>query len=107
MYRPGEVHNICITNDCFILCIICICKSELTHKWYFSSQAALVEQIAKLVDEGKITGVSDVRDESDRSGVRIAIELKKGRFARYLLTVHQKTMQTIGVERFRRFNKNN
>ena len=41
-------------------------------------QAALVEQIAKLVDEGKITGVSDVRDESDRSGVRIAIELKKG-----------------------------
>lgn len=78
--RPGEVHNTCITNDCLIMYIICVCNSELTHNsWYFSSQAALVEQIAKLVDEGKITGVSDVRDESDRSGVRIAIELKKGR----------------------------
>ena len=45
----------------------------------YSLQAGLVEQIAKLVDEGKITGVSDIRDESDRSGMRVVIELKKGK----------------------------
>lgn len=43
------------------------------------TQAALVEQIAKLVDAGTLTGISDVRDESDRDGMRIAIEIKKGK----------------------------
>lgn len=42
------------------------------------SQADLVAQIANLVDEGKIVGVSDIRDESDRSGMRVVIELKRG-----------------------------
>lgn len=41
-------------------------------------QADLVANVAKLVDEGKITGVSDIRDESDRSGMRVVIEMKKG-----------------------------
>jgi DNA gyrase subunit A len=41
-------------------------------------QAALVEQIARLVDAGSLTGISDVRDESDRDGMRIAVEVKKG-----------------------------
>lgn len=41
-------------------------------------QAALVEQVAKLVDEGKIGGISDIRDESDRSGTRVVIEIKRG-----------------------------
>jgi DNA gyrase subunit A len=42
-------------------------------------QASLVEQIAKLVDEGKITGISDIRDESDRDGMRVIVELKRGK----------------------------
>lgn len=41
-------------------------------------QAALVEQIARLVDAGTLTGVSDVRDESDRDGVRVVVEVKRG-----------------------------
>lgn len=43
-------------------------------------QASLVEQIAKLVDEGKITGISDIRDESDRDGMRVVVELKRGKY---------------------------
>jgi DNA gyrase subunit A len=38
----------------------------------------LVEQIARLVDAGTLTGVSDVRDESDREGVRVVVEVKRG-----------------------------
>ena len=41
-----------------------------------------MEQIARLVDEGKITGVSDIRDESDRSGMRVVVELKRGKYSR-------------------------
>ncbi len=41
-------------------------------------QASLVEQIARLVDDGVLTGVSDVRDESDRDGLRVVVEVKRG-----------------------------
>ena len=41
-------------------------------------QAAFVEHVAKLVNGGSITGVSDVRDESDREGMRVVLELRKG-----------------------------
>jgi DNA gyrase/topoisomerase IV subunit A len=42
-------------------------------------QADLVEQIAKLVDANAINGISDVRDESDRDGLRVVVEVKKGK----------------------------
>lgn len=42
------------------------------------SQSDLVVAIAELVDKGTITGVSDVRDESDRTGMRVVVETKKG-----------------------------
>src|SRR5262245_57051310 len=41
------------------------------------NKASLLEKIADLVRDGKITGISDLRDESDRDGMRIVIELKK------------------------------
>ena len=41
------------------------------------NKARLIERIAELVQEKKIEGISDVRDESDRDGVRMVIELKK------------------------------
>lgn len=41
-------------------------------------QAAFVEHVAKLVNGGSITGVSDVRDESDRDGMRVVLELRRG-----------------------------
>ncbi|MDP2920668.1 MAG: DNA gyrase subunit A [Dehalococcoidia bacterium] len=44
---------------------------------YQVNKAALVEKIAELVNDKKITGIGDLRDESDRQGMRIVIELKR------------------------------
>src|SRR5262249_23279535 len=41
------------------------------------NKAALLEKIADLVRDGRVSGISDLRDESDRDGMRIVIELKK------------------------------
>ncbi|MBF0108175.1 MAG: DNA gyrase subunit A [Magnetococcales bacterium] len=51
-----------------------IIVSELPYQ---VNKARLVERIAELVREKKITGISDLRDESDREGMRIVIELKR------------------------------
>ena len=45
---------------------------------YQENKARMVERIAENVNEGKIEGISDLRDESDRDGVRIVVELKRG-----------------------------
>ena len=45
---------------------------------YQVNKARLVEKIAHLVHQKKIQGISDLRDESDRSGMRVVIELKRG-----------------------------
>ena len=42
------------------------------------NKAAWIEKMADLVNQGKIEGVADLRDESDRTGMRVVIELKKG-----------------------------
>jgi len=42
------------------------------------NKARLVEEIANLVKEKKIDGISDIRDESDKEGIRVVIELRKG-----------------------------
>ncbi len=44
---------------------------------YQVNKAELIKKIAELVKEGKIQGISDLRDESDRDGMRIVIELKR------------------------------
>jgi DNA gyrase subunit A len=49
------------------------------------NKARLIEQIAALVAEKRIEGISDVRDESDRDGMRIVIELKRGEQAEIIL----------------------
>ena len=43
----------------------------------WSTRAKLVEKIAELVHEKRLDGISDIRDESDRNGMRIVIELKR------------------------------
>ena len=45
---------------------------------YQLNKSSLIEKIANLVKEKKIVGISDLRDESDRDGIRVVIELKKG-----------------------------
>ncbi|MGH7909679.1 MAG: DNA topoisomerase (ATP-hydrolyzing), partial [Thermodesulfobacteriota bacterium] len=45
---------------------------------YQVNKAKLIERIADLVKDEKIEGISDIRDESDREGIRIVIEIKRG-----------------------------
>ncbi len=45
---------------------------------YQVNKARLIEKIAELVKDKRLTGISDLRDESDRRGMRIVIELKRG-----------------------------
>ncbi|RME52409.1 DNA gyrase subunit A [Candidatus Woesearchaeota archaeon] len=45
---------------------------------YQVNKAELIEQIARLVNDKIVDGISDLRDESDRTGMRVVIELKKG-----------------------------
>jgi DNA gyrase subunit A len=44
---------------------------------YQVNKAAWIEKVADLVNQGRIEGISDLRDESDRTGIRVVIELKK------------------------------
>jgi DNA gyrase subunit A len=50
----------------------------ITEIPYQVNKARLVEQVASLVNDKKIDGISDIRDESDRDGLRVVIELKRG-----------------------------
>jgi len=49
----------------------------ITELPFQTNKAGLIERIADLVNEKKLEGISDIRDESDRDGMRIVIELKK------------------------------
>ncbi|MDU0810291.1 MAG: DNA gyrase subunit A [Burkholderia sp.] len=53
----------------------------------------LLERIADLVNNKKIEGISDIRDESDKSGMRIVIELKRGQLPEVILNNLYKTTQ--------------
>ncbi|QVL56745.1 MAG: DNA topoisomerase (ATP-hydrolyzing) subunit A [Simkaniaceae bacterium] len=48
---------------------------------YNVNKARLIERIADLVNDKAITGISDIRDESDKQGMRVAIDLKRGEIA--------------------------
>src|SRR5712691_5392360 len=52
---------------------------------YMTNKKRLVERIAELVHDKKIDGISDLRDESDREGMRIVVELKRGEVAEVVL----------------------
>jgi DNA gyrase subunit A len=49
------------------------------------NKATMIEKIAELVREKRIEGISDLRDESDRNGIRVVIELKRDSSRRYVL----------------------
>lgn len=64
------------------------------------NKANLLEKIASLANEKKIEGISDIRDESDRAGMRIVIELKKDSNSRVILNKlfkHTQLKVTFGV----------
>jgi DNA gyrase subunit A len=67
---------------------------------YQVNKARLIERIAELVNERKLDGISDLRDESDRDGMRIVIELKRDAVAEVLLNQlykHTPLQESFGV----------
>jgi DNA gyrase subunit A len=67
---------------------------------YQVNKMRLIEQIAELVKEGKLEGISALRDESDRDGMRIVIELKRDAIPRVVLNQlykHTQMQSTFGV----------
>jgi len=59
-----------------------IIVSELPYQ---TNKAALIEKIAEMVNDKRIEGISDIRDESDRRGMRVVIELKRDAYPRVVL----------------------
>jgi DNA gyrase subunit A len=57
----------------------------VTELPYQTNKAALIEKIAELVNDKRLEGISDIRDESDRTGMRIVIELKRDAYPRVVL----------------------
>ena len=57
----------------------------ITELPYQTNKAALIEKIAEMVNEKRLEGISDIRDESDRDGMRIVIELKRDAYPRVVL----------------------
>jgi DNA gyrase subunit A len=67
---------------------------------YQVNKARLQERIADLVRDKVIEGISDIRDESDRDGMRVVIELKRGEIADVVLNnlyKHTQLQQTFGI----------
>src|SRR5579885_66338 len=69
---------------------------------YQVNKARLIERIAELVNEKRIDGISDLRDESDRDGMRIVIELKRDAEPRIVLNqLYKMTQMQQGYGRIR------
>ena len=75
-------------------------KIVVTEIPYLVNKARLIEKIAELVRDKRIDGISDLRDESDRQGMRIVIELKKDANANVVLNLlykHTQLQDSFGV----------
>jgi DNA gyrase subunit A len=86
VYGFSDIKNVYATGRGSILIRAKVEEEDLGHGKmaiivrqlpYQVNKAALVEKIAKLVQDKKIIGISDLRDESDREGIRVVIELKR------------------------------
>ncbi len=72
----------------------------VTELPYQVNKARLIEKMAELVREKRIEGVSDIRDESDRDGIRIVLEVKRGEVGQVILNnlyKHTQMETTFGI----------
>ncbi len=72
----------------------------ITELPYMVNKAKLVEKIAQLVNDKEIEGISDIRDESDREGLRVVIELKKDEYPDIILNKlykHTQLEESFGI----------
>lgn len=76
-------------------------QSIIVHELpYQVNKARLVERIAELVREKRLEGISGLRDESDRQGMRVVIELKRGEVAEVMLNnlyTHTQMQNVFGI----------
>ncbi len=68
----------------------------ITELPYQVNKAGWIEKVAELVNQGRLNGISDLRDESDRDGIRVVIELKRDTNPQEILQhlYHQTALQT-------------
>ncbi|MBD2487998.1 DNA gyrase subunit A [Aulosira sp. FACHB-615] len=68
----------------------------ITELPYQVNKAGWIEKVAELVNQGRLQGISDIRDESDREGMRVVIELKRDTNPQEVLQhlYHQTALQT-------------
>jgi DNA gyrase subunit A len=68
----------------------------VTELPYQVNKAGWIEKVAELVNQGRLHGISDIRDESDREGMRVVIELKRDTNPQEILQhlYHQTALQT-------------
>ncbi|MEM9485393.1 MAG: DNA topoisomerase (ATP-hydrolyzing) subunit A, partial [Cyanobacteria bacterium P01_F01_bin.116] len=57
----------------------------ITELPYQTNKAGLIEKIAEMVNDRRLDGISDIRDESDRDGMRVVIELKRDAYPKVVL----------------------
>ncbi|MBN1884209.1 MAG: DNA gyrase subunit A [Candidatus Krumholzibacteriota bacterium] len=72
----------------------------ITEIPYQTNKASIIEKIAALVRSGKMSGISDIRDESDKEGMRIVIELKRDSYPKVVMNqlfAHTQLQTTFGV----------
>ncbi|MBI4684978.1 MAG: DNA gyrase subunit A [Nitrospirae bacterium] len=72
----------------------------ITELPYQVNKARLIEKIAELVRGKRIEGISEIRDESDRDGIRVVLELKRGEMAEVMLNnlyKHTQMESTFGI----------
>ncbi|MBI4143634.1 DNA gyrase subunit A [Candidatus Woesearchaeota archaeon] len=76
------------------------CRLIVKEIPYMVNKSLLVEQIAELVRDKRVEGISDIRDESDRDGMRVVIELKHGSDPDVVLNqlfVHSRLQESFSV----------
>jgi len=72
----------------------------ITEIPYMVNKSNLIEQIAGLIQDKKLDGITDIRDESDREGMRVVIELRRGENAQVILNKlykHTRMEETFGA----------
>jgi hypothetical protein len=72
----------------------------VTELPYQVNKARLIEKIAELVKEKKLEGISELRDESDKDGMRVVIELKRGEIPEVVLNhlfMHTQMQNVFGI----------
>jgi DNA gyrase subunit A len=65
----------------------------ITELTYQTNKSNLIKKLADLVKDGKIQGIKDIRDESDRDGIRVVIDLKKDGFPKKVLNTLYKVTE--------------